>query len=78
MEKSPTARQSPTLHELYPRLSPDDLKIAETNLKQYLKLALSIYDRISSDPAEYARITTLTASKTDPTMKERSIDNLKS
>ncbi len=66
------------LHELYPSLSPDDLKIAETNLKQYLKLALRVYERISRNPAEYARVTILTASKARPTMEERSNDNLKS
>jgi len=43
--------QAPTLKELYPNLTPDELVEAEKNLDQYLRIVLEIFDDIESDPA---------------------------
>jgi hypothetical protein len=51
----------PTIGELYPHLTEQELKEAETNLEQYLLLVLQIYKRISVDSESYARFCALTA-----------------
>lgn len=55
MEQEP----APTISELYPHLSEEELRDAEDNLAQYLSLALRIYDRIAADPEAYAQFRTL-------------------
>ncbi|TMA04616.1 MAG: hypothetical protein E6J89_19890 [Deltaproteobacteria bacterium] len=52
----------PTIRELYPGLSDEQLKEAKENLERYLELALRIYDRIRSDPEAYSQFRALTAS----------------
>jgi hypothetical protein len=59
----------PTLRDLYPHLSPEELKEADENLSRYIQLALRIYDRVRNDPEAYARFKALTASELHPTMK---------
>lgn len=53
---------APTIRELYPHLSDEQLREAEDNMEQYLALALRVYERIAADPAAYAQFRTLTAS----------------
>jgi hypothetical protein len=43
------------LRKLYPSLSDEELIVAEEHLEQYTALTARMYDRIQSDPAEYAR-----------------------
>jgi hypothetical protein len=51
----------PTIAELYPDLTEQELKEADTKLEQYLLLVLQIYERLSVDPESYARFCALTA-----------------
>ena len=54
-EKGP----APTIHELYPTLTGDELREAEEHLDQYLSLALRIHERLIADPGTYAQFRTL-------------------
>ena len=64
---------SPTIRDLYPHLSDEELREADENLGRYIELTLRIYERIRNDPEAYARFKALTASELHPTMKfERS------
>jgi hypothetical protein len=66
-------QSSPTIRDLYPHLSDEDLKDADENLSRYIELTVRIYERIRNDPEAYARFKALTASELHPTMKfERS------
>ncbi len=47
------------IKELFPELTDEERKEAEENLKRYLEVTLRIYDRITNDPAEYAKLVTL-------------------
>ncbi len=44
----------PELRKLYPNLTDEQLIEAEENLIGYLEVMMRIYERISSDPAQYA------------------------
>ena len=39
----------PTIAELFPNLTPDELKEAEENLDRYLKLVLRIFERVEPE-----------------------------
>ena len=56
-------KDGPTIGDLYPALSDQQLKESEENLERYLELALRIYDRIRSDPESYSQFRALTASR---------------
>jgi hypothetical protein len=56
VEKKP----APTIRDLYPDFTPEQLAVAEDNLEQYLTLVLRIYERIQSEPESYARFRALT------------------
>jgi hypothetical protein len=73
MQQSPQPDQAPSLHNLYPHLSSEELHLAEENLDRYVELTLRMYERIIGDPEAYAQFKTLTASSRHPTMNsERS------
>ncbi len=42
-------KRPPTIAELFPNLTPEELKEAEENLDQYLKLVLRIFERIEPE-----------------------------
>ena len=42
---------APTLHDLYPTLSDEELKKAEINLSRYLELAFEIHQERAKTPA---------------------------
>lgn len=48
---------APTLRDLYPSLSDEELKEAEENLQAYVRLVLRIFDEVSlgADPDERGR-----------------------
>jgi len=50
MVKKPT----PTISELFPRLTEEELKEAEENLERYLVLVLRIFERIESEQSTKA------------------------
>jgi hypothetical protein len=50
----------PTIRDLYPSLSDEQLKEAEENLKLYLEACLRVYERVCADPKEYERFKALT------------------
>ena len=56
MEKKPV----PTIRDLYPDFTAEQLAVAEDNIEQYLTLVLRIYERIQSEPESYARFRALT------------------
>jgi hypothetical protein len=68
MTNENNSKREPSLAELYPNLTPEELVKAEENLDRYLQIVLRIYKRIKADPEEYARFRALTDSDSCPTM----------
>jgi len=58
------------LRELYPEYTERELQAAEANLKRYAALLLRMYERLSSDPIEYARWKALTPPRSRSTFKK--------
>ena len=52
--------KSPTIRELYPDFTEDQLPEAAANLEQYLDLILRIYERIEADPEALADLRRIT------------------
>ncbi|MDD5544075.1 MAG: hypothetical protein PHX83_12960 [Acidobacteriia bacterium] len=50
----------PTLQDLYPHYTPQQLQAAEENLLAYLAVVMRIYEGIQADPAKYAEFLRLT------------------
>jgi hypothetical protein len=44
-----TKHPAPTLRDLYPNLTDDELREAEENLARYLELVLRIYKRLEAE-----------------------------
>lgn len=59
--------------KLYPQLTSDELRIAEENFRQYVALALRIYETICADPERRAKFSLLTARRRAATMKSKSL-----
>ncbi len=73
MEVHESRNKPPTLRELYPHLTDEQLKEAEETLDQYVAFCLRVYERIKADPQAYAQLQALTAARRADTMKsERS------
>ena len=53
-------KTAPTIRDLYPHFTEQQLAEAEDNLERYLTLVLRIYERIQADPASYAHFRALT------------------
>ena len=49
------------LRKLFPHWTEEQLQLAEERLERYLEISYRIYQRIISDPAEYARFQKLVA-----------------
>lgn len=58
--------RQPTVGDLYPDITANELSTAEDNLKRYLSVVLRIWERIRTDPEEYARFKALTAPRRNP------------
>jgi len=58
--ESPHKADSPTLRDLYPNLSEDELQEAEKNLDRYIAVVLRIQERLRNDPDAHARFHELT------------------
>jgi|GEM_PF-3746976 len=41
----------PTIHDLYPHLTPEECALAEDNLRRYLLLVLRIFERLEAESA---------------------------
>lgn len=65
----PNPEQERTLRQLYPRLSDSQVEEANENLKEYVALALRVFERLELDPDAWARFEALTASRRKPRMK---------
>jgi len=50
MSKQPSEKTPISLEDLYPNLSPHQLRVADENLTAYLALVLRIYLRMEQDP----------------------------
>jgi hypothetical protein len=61
--------KSPTIRQLYPGLSDEQLREAEINLLRYFEIALDIYEEQSAPAVD--------TSSSFPKMKERSKETLK-
>jgi hypothetical protein len=59
-------KHTPTIKDLYPGLTDDQLKEAEENFDAYLQIVWRIFQRIRSDPEAYSRFKTLTATTEKP------------
>ena len=55
----------PTLKEMYPDKTEEELADIEDRVKRYMALVIRVYNRISADPNEYARWRALTKSRRD-------------
>ena len=55
---------------LFDALQGEDRIAAEERFRQYVNLALRVYQRLESDPQAYARFRTLTDSVYHPTIRE--------
>lgn len=51
------------LAKKYPALSPDELEQASENLREYIALALRVFERLELDPEASAQFEALTASR---------------
>ena len=58
----PRKHPVPTIRDLYPHLSEEQLKEAEENLERYLELLLRVFERFQADPKAYADFKALTDS----------------
>jgi len=45
----------PSIHQLYPGLTPEERNEAEERLKEYLEIVVGIYERVVADPEAYAK-----------------------
>ena len=50
----------PTIEDLYPELSPEQLEEAEQNLRAYLELVVRIFERVRKEPGGEELIQALT------------------
>jgi hypothetical protein len=57
-----------TLRQLYPHLSDSELEEANENLRQYVALAIRVFERLELDPDAWARFEALTVSRRNPRM----------
>ena len=67
-KKQDEHKNPPTIRDLYPNLSDEQLQEAEENLTRYVQLTLQIYERIREDPELYTKFRHLTASKSHLSM----------
>lgn len=48
-------KSDPTIRNLYPHLTDEELVEAEASLNEYLDFVLILYERIGQDPEAYSR-----------------------
>ena len=59
----PNPEQGKTLRQLYPHLGDSQAEKADENLRQYVALALRVFERLELDTDAWARFEVLTASR---------------
>jgi hypothetical protein len=64
----PNPDQEITLRQLYPHLSDSQLEEADETFREYVALALRVFERLELDPDAWARFEVLTASRQKLTM----------
>jgi hypothetical protein len=72
--RNPGTDREPRISDLYPELDGNELRRAEDNLDEYIKLILRIYERIRLDPEAHSRFKALTASKPERRIKDNMSD----
>jgi hypothetical protein len=65
---APNPQPEKTLRQLYPHLSDSQLEEANENLRQYVALAVRVFERLELDPDAWARFEALTVSRRNPRM----------
>lgn len=65
-----TPKVAPSVRDLYPHLSEEELHEAEENLDRYLELILRIYERIERDPETYERLQAALRGEKKPNIDE--------
>jgi len=65
---TPHEDQSKSLRQLYPHLSDSQLEEANEILRQYVALAIRVFERLELDPEAWAHFEVLTASRRGSTM----------
>ena len=68
MEKQPEEFDNHPLRDLCSTLTPQELDQAEDNLREYVALAIRVYERIRSDKTAYDRFRALTGLDKDDTI----------
>ena len=71
MEKQKDKEDIHPLQELFPSLTPEELDKAEDNLREYVALAVRVYERIRNDATEYDRFRALTAYDKEDTIQQQ-------
>jgi hypothetical protein len=71
----PKPEPKATLHQLYPHLTEAQLVEAGENLKQYVALALRVFEGLEQDPKAMARFEALTASRRQLRMNDEKPQN---
>jgi hypothetical protein len=66
----PNPQKGRTLRQIYPNFTDSQAKEADENLRQYVALALRVFERIEHDPEAWARFEALTASRYGPRMNQ--------
>lgn len=62
---APDQQSEKTVRKLYPHLSDPQLEEANENLRQYIALAVRVFERLELDPEASARFEALTVSRRD-------------
>lgn len=58
-----------TIHDLFPEFDEKEAKEAEEVIRQYLDLAMRVYEHIRSEPEKYARFKRLTETRRGSSLK---------
>jgi len=61
--KPPNQKQGKTLRQLYPQLGDSQAEEADENLRQYVALALRVFERLELDTDAWLHFEVLTASR---------------
>lgn len=70
MGKRKQSADVPTIEDLYPELSPEQLEEAERNLRAYLELVVRIFERVRKEPGGEKLLRSLTEDEENRRMED--------
>jgi len=71
MKRRQLPTREPTIRNVFPDFSNEQLRDAEDKLRDYLAFVGRMYDRIRADPEAYAKFKTLTAERSSRTINSK-------